>query len=48
MPKFYFLVMAKDPEEYEVVDGQQRLITIYDFFDNKLPLADETAKEFGG
>ena len=40
--------MSDDPETYEVVDGQQRLVTIWEFFDNELPLADETAETFGG
>jgi hypothetical protein len=48
LPKFYFLKVADEPETYEVVDGQQRLVTIFDFFENELPLADKTAKEFGG
>ena len=48
LPKFYFLKVSGDPEAYEVVDGQQRLVTIFEFFDNELPLADESAKEFDG
>src|SRR5215510_10457693 len=48
LPKFYFLKVSDDPESYEVVDGQQRLVTIFEFFDNQLKLSDETAKEFGG
>ena len=48
LPKFYFLKLSNDPEEYEVVDGQQRLVTIFEFFGDELPLADETAKKFGG
>jgi len=48
LPKFYFLKMSDDPEEYEVVDGQQRLVTVFEFFGNELPLAEKTAKEFGG
>ena len=48
LPKFYFLKVSSDPEAYEVVDGQQRLVTIYDFFDNQLRLPERTAKEFGG
>lgn len=46
LPKFY-LVKGED-DEYEVVDGQQRLTAIYDFFANVLPLSDESAKDFGG
>ena len=48
IPKFYFLKVTNDPEAYEVVDGQQRLVTIFEFFDNELLLADAAAKEFGG
>jgi len=28
LPKFYFMKISNDPEEFEVVDGQQRLMTI--------------------
>lgn len=48
LPKFYFLKVSDDPEGYEVVDGQQRLVTIFEFFADELPLAVQTAKEFGG
>lgn len=48
VPKFYFLKLSGSPESYEVVDGQQRLVTILEFFENELPLADASAKEFGG
>jgi hypothetical protein len=48
LPKFYFLKLSEDPESYEVVDGQQRLVTILEFFENELPLAEEAAKRFGG
>lgn len=48
LPKFYFLKVSSDPETYEVVDGQQRLVTIWEFFDNEVELAEETAARFGG
>jgi len=48
LPKFYFLKLSDDPEEFEVVDGQQRLATIFEFFDNELDLTKQTAAEFGG
>lgn|GEM_PF-543619 len=48
LPKFYFFKVSDDPEEYEVVDGQQRLLTIYEFFENELELSTETGAEFGG
>jgi hypothetical protein len=48
LPKFYFLKNSSDPEEYEVLDGQQRLASIYEFFENELPLSPKSAKRFGG
>jgi len=46
LPKFYFVKVSED--QYEVVDGQQRLAAIFDFFSNELSLGDEAAAEFGG
>jgi hypothetical protein len=46
LPKFYFLKTAED--EYEVVDGQQRLTAIFEFFANELALSEETTTTFGG
>jgi hypothetical protein len=48
LPKFYLLKISSNPEEFEVLDGQQRLETIFEFFDNELSLSDESAEEFGG
>jgi len=48
LPKFYFVKVSDVPEEYEVVDGQQRLAAIFEFLDNELPLSDASAKKFGG
>ena len=48
LPKFYFVKVSDDPEQYEVVDGQQRLTAIFEFFDNFLPLSSKAAEEFGG
>jgi len=48
LPKFYLLKASDDPEAYEVVDGQQRLVTIWEFFEGELSLAEETAKDFVG
>ncbi|MFD2786322.1 DUF262 domain-containing protein [Hymenobacter rubripertinctus] len=45
LPKFYLLKTAED--EYEVVDGQQRLSSIIEFFNNELALSEESAKKFG-
>jgi len=46
LPKFYFRKVADD--EYEVVDGQQRLTAIYEFFAGDLALSDDTVQAFGG
>lgn len=46
LPKFYFVRL--NDEDYEVVDGQQRLAAIYEFFANTLPLSEESAQVFGG
>lgn len=46
LPKFYFVKTSDD--EYEVVDGQQRLSAIFEFCSNELPLSAEPAKRFGG
>lgn len=46
LPKFYFLKVSSDPDEYEVVDGQQRLMAIFEFLDNELPLSEESARTF--
>jgi hypothetical protein len=48
LPKFYFVETSVEPEEFEVVDGQQRLTAIFEFFDNDLALSTKSAKEFGG
>jgi hypothetical protein len=48
LPKFYFVKTSDDPEEFEVVDGQQRLSAIFEFFDNALPLSAKSAKQFNG
>jgi hypothetical protein len=47
IPKFYFAKVSEAPEEFEVVDGQQRLTTIFEFFDGLLTLSPETAHRFG-
>jgi hypothetical protein len=46
LPKFYFIKTS--PEQFLVEDGQQRLLAIYDFCSNDLPLSQESAKQFGG
>lgn len=48
LPKFYFVASSPKPISYEVVDGQQRLATIFEFLSDELELAEETAAEFGG
>jgi hypothetical protein len=46
LPKFYLMKSAED--QYEVVDGQQRLATIYEFFANELQLSPKSTTQFGG
>jgi len=46
LPKFYFYKIAED--QYEVVDGQQRLTAIFEFCSNELPLDQQSNEEFGG
>src|SRR2546422_723932 len=48
LPKFYFLKTSEEQEEFEVVDGQQRLLAIFEFFDNILSLSAESVKRFKG
>jgi hypothetical protein len=41
IPAFFFeVILEKGVEKNQVVDGQQRLTTLYDFFKNKLRLVD--------
>ncbi|HUV64231.1 MAG TPA: DUF262 domain-containing protein [Sedimentisphaerales bacterium] len=47
LPKFYLLKTSMDPDEYEVVDGQQRLLAIFEFFDNELSLSRPSSQMFG-
>ncbi|MBI4996329.1 MAG: DUF262 domain-containing protein [Rhodocyclales bacterium] len=46
LPKFYFLKHSDD--QFEVVDGQQRLNSIYEFFGNELAISAESTNAFGG
>ncbi len=46
LPKFYFVISDTNPPTYEVVDGQQRLAAIFEFFADELELSDETAEKF--
>ena len=48
LPKFYFFKTSEDEEEYEVVDGQQRLSAIIEFCSNELSLNADSARKFGG
>lgn len=48
LPKLYFAKTSDDPDEFEVVDGQQRLATIFEFFEGELELSGDSAGEFGG
>ena len=42
MPKFYLRVSVEGPYEHEVVDGQQRLLAIWDFHDDRYQLGNES------
>jgi len=46
LPKFYFLKVSSDPDEFEVVDGQQRLMAIFEFMNDELALSVASAKKF--
>ncbi len=46
LPKFYFFRTSTDPEEFEVIDGQQRLMTIFEFFDNELSTGGKKALRY--
>lgn len=46
VPKAYFRVL--DEEHYECIDGQQRLITIFRFYSNDLPLSKKYSEKYGG
>jgi hypothetical protein len=46
LPKFYLVKDGSD--QFEVVDGQQRLNAIFSFFANELALSEDSANEFGG
>ncbi|MFI6165277.1 DUF262 domain-containing protein [Nocardia sp. NPDC051052] len=48
LPKFYFAKTSSDPDEFDVVDGQQRLATIWEFHEGGLRLSDASAAAFGG
>jgi hypothetical protein len=38
VPKFYWRLVGKNPDHYEVVDGQQRLRAIWEFYEGEYPL----------
>lgn len=46
LPKFYFVKTSDD--EFEVVDGQQRLSAIFEFCANELELSADSANRFRG
>ena len=46
IPKLYFRKV--DESTFECVDGQQRLTTIWEFYDDALALAPETGRRVGG
>lgn len=48
LPKFYFLLTGTNPKEYDVLDGQQRLSAIWEFFEGELELPKDSVAQFGG
>lgn len=48
LPKLYFLRPTDDDTYFEVVDGQQRLLTIWGFFDGNITLSHATSSAYGG
>ena len=38
VPKLYFRKISKNPEKFDVVDGQQRLRAIWGFMDDEYPI----------
>jgi hypothetical protein len=48
LPKFYFQKTSESPDEYDVVDGQQRLTAIWEFMDGDLKLDETQAARFSG
>ncbi|MGR3463855.1 DUF262 domain-containing protein [Limimaricola sp.] len=47
LPKFYFVLTQSGPDEFDVLDGQQRLTAIWEFMDGDLLLNEEDANLFG-
>jgi hypothetical protein len=48
LPKFYLQKTGSEPDTFDVVDGQQRLSSIWGFFDGTVKLSAKLAAEFGG
>jgi Protein of unknown function DUF262 len=48
LPKFYFQKTQENREEFDVVDGQQRLTAIWEFMDGELQLNSDQAAKYGG
>lgn len=48
LPKFYFQKTRENPDEFDVVDGQQRLTAIWEFFEGEIKLSEEQAAKVGG
>lgn len=46
IPKIYLNVV--DKENFELIDGQQRFVTIYEFYGNSLTLSKKYSGEYGG
>ena len=46
IPKLYFRVVSGE-YDFEIIDGQQRIRTIWEFRQNRFPLSEEFSPEFG-
>jgi len=42
IPKLYFRAISKDTYQYEVVDGQQRLRAVFEYFADSFPLPEDS------
>jgi len=46
VPKLYFRKVSQYPYEHEVADGQQRLVSIWEFYDGRLALGEDSEEEY--
>jgi len=48
IPKLFFKTVDQTEQAFEVVDGQQRLNAVFEFYDGTLSLPESATKEYGG